>query len=423
MTQPQNAAAILAAETKRRSDIRAMFAPHGDAHRDLLDACLDNTAVTPDAASRKLLAALAEGATPTGGLRWSETDRVPDFQAAATDALLQRAGIHVDKPHAGAKDLRRMSLSAMAEACHSMRNGGSASRPGFFATHTSSDFPYLLANTAGKALQSGYENEPSPHLLWTRQVDVADFKMQSRIARSEAPDLVLVGEGAEVPFGSVTERREQYQVQTFGRRFAITRQAIQNDDLGALVDMPRALGQAAKRAEAAAVTAILVDNDVMSDGIALFHADHANLSGSSGSITVANLNTARAALRRQTGPAGGLLNIQPRYLVVPASLEGVAEELIASTSRADHPAHVANPFVQGLTLVVDPRLDDASITAWYLMGHWGQCDTIELGRLEGRGVLVDEEQNFADGALHLRALLDFGVKAIDHRAMYRFAAS
>ena len=132
-----------------------MFGSHAEAHRAILDACLDDPKITADAASRRLLAALASNTTPTAGIRWSEVDRVPDFQAAATDALLQRAGLAVAKPHSGARDLKRMSLSAMSEACASMRSGGLPPRRVFSASHTSSDFPMLLAATAGQGPSDG----------------------------------------------------------------------------------------------------------------------------------------------------------------------------------------------------------------------------------------------------------------------------
>jgi ATP-dependent protease ClpP protease subunit len=418
-----NASAILAAETARRSEIRALFTPHGDQHRELLDQMLDDTTATPDMASKRLLAALAQGAGPVAGASYiprveSGRDRVTDFLAAACDALLMRGGIKVERPHPAARDLKGMGLATMAERCESMRG-----RAPMFATHTGSDFPYLLANVANKSLLAGYEAEPASHLAWVKQTDVPDFKQQSRVARSEAPALEEVPEGAEIPFGSFSERREVFSISTYGRRFAITRQAIKNDDLGALTDMPRAFGQAARRAEADAVYSILTTNAAMADSIALFHADHNNLSAASASVAIATLGAARAAMRKQVGPGGGLLNVVPKYLLVPASLEMVAEELLASSTRADHPADVPNPFLRGLQLVVDPRLDAHSASAWYLIADHAQCDTVELARLEGRGVVVDEEQNFSDGSLQFRAILDFGVKALDHRGMYRYHTS
>ncbi|MBK7146791.1 MAG: Clp protease ClpP [Xanthomonadales bacterium] len=422
-TTAPTSAAVLAAESARRSEIRTMFGAHAEAHRDLLDAALDDSNATADATSRKLLARLAEGSGPIAGagMRWSEPDRLPDFQNAATDALLQRAGLPVTRPHAGARDLARMSLTAMATACHSMRHGGGTPRYGFSASHTSSDFPYLLAATAGKALQLGYENEQSSHLLWTRQVEVADFKPQYRIARSAAPALLEVAEGAEYTQGTFGERRETYALTTCGRYFEISRQALVNDDLDSFTRLPAAFGQAAKRKEADEVYSLLASNPTMADGIALFHSSHANLAGSGGSLALATLGAARAAMRRQTGPGGlGYLNVAPAYLVVPASLETHAEELIASTSRADVPNPEKNDFVRSLKLAVDPRLDDSSLTAWYLACNPAQCDTLEIARLAGsENVVIEEDHRFETGAFRIKATLDFGVGALDHRGLYK----
>jgi ATP-dependent Clp endopeptidase proteolytic subunit ClpP len=433
MTQPNVHAAIaaevLAKETERRSEIRALFDRHGDKYRDLRDQLLDDTNATPDVASKKLLAAIAEGATPTAGLRWSENDRVPDFMAAASDALLQRAGLKVDKPHPAARDVSRMSLQDMAESCISMRGGTIRDRtPGavFKATHTTSDFPLLLANTANKAMMIGYENEPASHMAWVREVDAVDFKTMSRIARSEAPALLEVPEGAEYTQGSFSERREQYSLTTYGRYFECTRQMMVNDDLSAFTTLPAAFGQSARRKEADIVYAILTTNAAMSDSVELFHASHSNLSGVSASITVNGLSAARAAMRKQTGPAGvGVLNLIPRFLIVPAALEAVAESLIASlTDPASTNANVKNPdFIRSLQLVVDPRLDAHSTTAWYLAASPSQVDTIEVARLDGRGVVIDDDVDFMTGGFRLKATLDFAAKAIDWRGLYRYHTS
>src|SRR5690606_28582385 len=56
--------AVLAAERTRRADIRARFGRFGDAHRALLDECLDDPAISADAASAKLLAKLGERHEP-----------------------------------------------------------------------------------------------------------------------------------------------------------------------------------------------------------------------------------------------------------------------------------------------------------------------------------------------------------------------
>lgn len=196
-----------------------MFKPHGDQHRELLDQMLDDTAATPDVASKRIMAALAQGAGPVAGagMRWSETDRLPRFSEHATDALLQRAGLPVAKPHAAAKDLRHMNLAAMAESCVSMRGGTIRDRSPagvFHAAHTTSDFPLLLANTANRALMLGFEAEPASHTAWVRESEAENFgELLSRVQRSEAPALARSRAGAEISEGSFSERREQYALQ------------------------------------------------------------------------------------------------------------------------------------------------------------------------------------------------------------------
>ena len=64
---------------------------------------------------------------------------------------------------------------------------------------------------------------------------------------------------------------------TFGRLFAITRQAIINDDLSALSDIPARHGEAAARKMGDVAYAVLTANAAMGDSVALFHATHGNL--------------------------------------------------------------------------------------------------------------------------------------------------
>src|SRR5690606_29431099 len=105
-------AAVLAAERERRRQIRERFGSFAGEYRDLLDQCLDDPSTTPDVAASRLLDQLGQRhqplATPTG------TSEVDDFVAAASDALLMRAGIRVERPHAAARDVATMSLTDVA---------------------------------------------------------------------------------------------------------------------------------------------------------------------------------------------------------------------------------------------------------------------------------------------------------------------
>ncbi|MCP5089208.1 MAG: Clp protease ClpP [Rhodobacteraceae bacterium] len=343
-----------------------------------------------------------------------------EFKAAAADALLLRGGVAIAKPHAAARDLRGMPIVQMAERVLSM-SGRRVQKPGFNphatikAAMTTSDFPLLLANTANKSLMMGYEDEPASHRIWTREVETNDFKPVSRIAVSEAPELELIPEGGEYKTGALSERSESYALKTYGKLLKLTRQALINDDLSAFTRIPQAFGQAAARLEADHVYNLLVTNPNMSDGTALFHADHANLM-TGAALSVISLGAAKAAMRKQRGIAGlGVLNITPKYLIVPAVLETTAEVLLTSMVDPSAQNDTANlGWIRSLELVTDARLDDDSETAWYLASSPNQIDTVEVMHLTGqRGVFTDESSDFTTDAVSLKARLDFATQVID----------
>ncbi len=75
-------------------------------------------------------------------------------------------------------------------------------------------------------------------------------------------------------------------------------------------------------------------------------------------------------------------------------------------------------------MVVDPRLDTASATAWYLAASPTQVDTVETAYLAGqRGVFTETETGFEVDGMKIKARLDFGVKAIDWKGLYKNAGA
>lgn len=420
-------AQVLAAEQKRRQEIRDIakpFAAH-EGMAQVIDQMVDDPGVDLETARNVILAKLAEGSEPLnvpprGGMFYEgENAHHHEFMAAATDALLIKAGLSVKDPHVGAGDVRGMSLVQISKAMLGHRGSTfvDTSNPAAVvkAAMTTSDFPLLLANVADKALMMGYENEPASHRIWTKEVELADFKPTSRVAVSEAPALEELPEMAEYKNGSLSERAESYALKTYGKMLHLSRQMIINDDLGGFTRIPSAFGASAARLEADKVYALLTGNPNMSDSTALFHADHGNLL-SAAALSVDSLGVARAAMRKQTGIKGiGLLNILPRYLIVPAALETAAEQLIASLVDPAKSNDTNNlNWIRRLDLVVDPRLDVASETAWYLAASSLQIDTVEVAHLAGqRGVFTDSEEDFGNDSYRIKARLDFATQVID----------
>lgn len=422
-------AAAVQAEAKRRADIRAIgepFARH-QGMPEFLAALENDTTVTAAQAGQRILAQLGRGVEPVaGGARvYTGTDeRRAEFMSAATDVLLMRSGIKVAEPHPAARDIQRMGIVAMAESILSMGGADLRDRSAagvIQAAFSTDDFPSLLGNTANKALALGYETAPVGHTLFTGERDVRDFKANTLINLSEAPALDDVPELGEYRAGAMQDSATTFQLATSGKIIEISRQALINDDLGALTSVPAAMGMAARRMEADKVFAMLVDNPEMRDGVPLFHADHGNLS-TAAALSLSSLGLARAAMRKQKGIAGqGYLDPQPRYLIVPVALETLAEQLIASIVDPSKGNDTPNlQFIRNLTLVADPRLDASSATAWYLAASPNQIDGILRVYLDGqRQPTIIENTEFKRDVYGYKVRHDFGVGVIDHRALHK----
>jgi hypothetical protein len=353
-------------------------------------------------------------------------------RAALEDGLVLRGGSRLDKPAAGAEDFQGISLIDAARLCLELSGqrvgrgmaGDRIVREALSArAHTTSDFPYLLANVANKTLLNEYRTAPSTFEKWCNQTDGKDFKEMSRVQLSEGPALDEIPEASEYKYGTFGESREVFRIITKGKLFAITRQAIVNDDLNSITRVPKAFSWSAKNGLNADVYAALVANAVMGDGKALFHADHGNFveEHSGAAPGIATLTAARLAMRTQTGLNGQTLNISPRFLIIPAALETTADEVLNTMEGydvADGPG-LRNPFYRKLDPIVEPYLDSVNATGWYLAASPDQIDTIEVCFLGGQRTPYLETQNgwTVDG-VEYKVRFDYGIKPIDWRGMY-----
>jgi hypothetical protein len=351
--------------------------------------------------------------------------RIKEFTAAAADAILIRAGFEVKNPHQVAPSLKRKTIVQLAEDILSMsgkRPLGTNASAVIQAAQSTSDFQHLLGTVTGRALQIGYNTAQATHAVWTGERDVQDFRQQTLIQLSEAPGLEKVNEGAEYTSSYFSEAAESFSIETFGRIVSLTRQALVNDDLNAFTRIPAAFGASARRKEADLVYGKLLGNPTMSDGDALFHANHGNLSTEDLTISVTGLGEARAAMRKQKGLQGmEYIDPMPRFLIVPVALETEAEELLASLVNPARSNDTANPeWIRSLTLVADPRLDADSEATWYLAASPVQMDTIIRAYLAGeQRPYVEENAEFVRDVTSFKTRLDVGVGVIDWRGLFK----
>ena len=284
------------------------------------------------------------------------------------------------------------------------------------------DFPSLLSGITERVSRTAYEQTPSTWQAWCRITDGRDFKEMSRVALSEAPSLEEVPEHGEYTYGEMSDSAEKFRIYTYGRIFALTRQAIVNDDLAGFARLPMAWSGSAKRRVSNLVYSILTSNPAMSDGKTLFHADHGNLAETAGAPSVTTLTEARKKMRLMQGLQGEILNVVPRFLIVPATIETSADQLLNSISLDESNPAIVNPFRGKLEPVVEPLLDGSSVTAWFVAAAPGAIDTVEVCFLNGQqSPIVEQRDGWTSGGIEFKATLDVGVKAIDYRGLFKNA--
>lgn len=341
---------------------------------------IDNTVSTP---------------TPFGGYGSRE------FLNAATDALAIRMGARPKTVHPAARDFQDTNLTGMAALCLSAAGHHTVgmSRPALVKmAMTTSDFPSLLAGTANKSLTNRFEAMADDHRQLCDMGDLPDFKPASAVNVSMIPGLLLKQEAGEIKYGAITDGAETYKLGTYARGLVLSREAIINDDLQAFASLIQSAASAAARLERDLVFGVLTTNAAMSDGSALFHANHANLDTTSGAISIASLNAARVLMRKQKDTSGGYVMTVPRFIVCPVAVEASAEAIVSAiTYRPSTETELTIPqWVKKLAIISDPRLDAVDADDWYLLSDPNAAPVIRLAHLNGQNTPTVEEGNDFD---------------------------
>ncbi len=410
------------AERVRAQEINGLVRKHG------LDSTLGEKLIsegTPLEKARALIldeiATRAEANKTSGHVAVGQ-EGANKVRAAIEEALMHRTNATKHKltagnPHRGSSllDMARACVEAAGVKTEGMTKMEIAKR----ALHGTSDFPIILANVANKTLRDAYEQSPQTFEPLVRRVTAPDFKQITRAQLGEAPVLEKVNENGEFKRGTVGEAKEVYSLSTYGKVVGITRQAIVNDDLDAFTRLIPALAQQARNLESDLVWAIITGNPNMGDGNALFSVAHANtITGVLNPADLTNLGTCRAKMRVQKGLDGrSLLNLTPRYLIVPAALETKADQIIGQI--VPNGAGSVNPFTS-LIKIVEPRLDTTSVAEFYLAAGVDAVDTIELATLEGNEApFIETRYGFDVDGMEIKVRHDVAAKAIDWRGLVK----
>lgn len=426
---------VLATERKRVADIVAVCAGEfGEIEREAITAGWS----VEDTKTKVLESIRAKRPETTVNIITKEENKM-DVKALST-ALALRAGVTEDSL---LKEVGEKTLEA-ADKCRSMslqdvmieamaNEGQNVSRYRFDnndirAAFSTVSVPAILSNVAGKKMLQSFNAQTliAPKLCSTG--DLNDFKESERVRLTDVGDLLPVGADGEIKDGGVTEETAKNQLETYAKKFCLTRKMIINDDLGAFLQIPTAMGTRAAR---------LIDQlffkRLLSNPYGLFHEKHKNLlTGAESALDFESLAKAIQVFADQTDADNQPIAVEPRYLLVPTALKMKALELTKSNNIV---IAGSNDTVRGaLNVIADENLQvisspylansaykGASADAWYLFGDPSVIDTFEIGYYRGKKTPTIEQgqTDFDTLGMWFRVYFDVGVREQSHRGMVK----
>lgn len=331
------------------------------------------------------------------------------------NALLERAGNHsgIDFKN----EFRSYTLVDMARAC--LEDSGVNTRMmsrDEIVTHAmtmknnkTTDFPLLLQSVASDSVIKGYEDEEDTFSQWTLERSNRDFRGYAHAGLGNFKKLTKMAEDATYNKITLKEFGEELELETFGDVFRISRRAIINDQSDAFSQVPYLLGAATKSTIADEVYAALSSNTNLSDGNPTFHASRGNLiTGAGSDLTADNLALAALKLRTMKDSTGARASSTPAFLIVPSAKRKEAMELVGDQYVIAGNGILKENPVRNLAVVVDdPRLDEISTTAWYLVGSPHRGGGMAVVYLDGQKLPhVAQEGQWDSDAIEHKVRID-----------------
>ena len=254
---------------------------------------------------------------------------------------------------------------------------------------------------------------------------LSDFKTQYRVRYGGYGTLPTVNQSAAyTALTTPTDEQVTYTPAKRGGTETITLEAIKNDDIGLLRDIPRRLGRAAANTLYRFVFDFIADNGNIYDSTALFTAGHGNLG--SLALTYSTLETAIIAIRDFTayGDTSDVLGLRAKWLLVPNELAEEAFQLVYTLTKPGTANRDNNYFATlGLEMLVVPYWTDTN--NWYIVVNPTDCPTIEVGFMDGQEepeLFVQDMPNvgslFTNDQLTYKVRHVYGAAVMDFRGFY-----
>lgn len=291
--------------------------------------------------------------------------------------------------------------------------------------------PGILSNTANKFLLESFNAVEATWREISYVKPAKDFKTMTSYRLTGDFTFVQIAPDGEITHGTVGEETYTNQANTYARMFAITRQDIINDDLGALTQIPQRIGRgAALKLNGVFWTAFLDNSTFFTSGRANY------ISGGTTALGSAGLAAAVTAFLKLKDSDGNPLGLNPDRLLLPPDLAVTGDELYQSTnvntggSATTAKVPNKNVFAGRYRPIVSQYLSNTnytgySTTAFYLFGDPAGIAPMEVAFLNGveTPTVESSDADFNTLGIQMRGYFDFGVAKKDYLAGIKSAGA
>lgn len=339
-----------------------------------------------------------------------------------------------DKHFRGGIGLKQLLLHCAREnGCNDLDATSSdvmraAFTPDLRAAASTISLPNILSNVANKFITEAFMSVEDSWRQISAIRPVSDFKQITNHSLTGDLQYQKVGPDGEIKDGQVGEQVYYNQADTYGKRLAITRRDIINDDLGAFAAVAKRLGRGGALAINDVFWTAFMDNSTF------FTSGRGNYDdGTDTALDAAGLKAAMAIWDALTDPDGKPLGSTAKFILVPPGQWEPAMALMNSTTvntgGSSSVARVANnnPWAGMFSVVKSRYLSNSSYTgysalAWYLLADPSDIPVIETCFLGGKEMPTVEtsDMEFSKLGVQFRAYHDFGVTKQEYRGGCKF---
>ena len=342
---------------------------------------------------------------------------------AITNAILAKCGVSATIEETKGLDSKNLiQLLAMANGV----NLNTASQGEVIASMNTGNFPVILSNVQNKVIAEAYDRVPVTYREWTKSVGLKDFKMRTEASlNSFDSDFDKLSEGGSLTYGYRSEDSLEWRLYSYGKKFALTYEAIVNDDLDAFADNLRDLVENIELWKNRQVYDMLLGrgnftNYKMADGKAIFDSTHKN-TGTAGAISEDTLLEGYKKMVEQTIKVGRNktrnAGVRPKHIIFSADQTPKVTTLL-NTNGANG---VNDNVVKNLVSPI-PEYELVGQTAWFLAGAKKTIKTGYLKR-EGNRPVIEMVRNSKIHGIEYELAFRFGLVAEDFRSLFKNAGA